>query len=182
LAVGDEPTTGETAPGGSLDDVSGDDNGDMTVDFGLPESSYGQVAKSQAVTVHTEAAAGKAFVGTVSAIDSRIDANTGTFQVRAVLPNEDQKLRVGMFVQVLLKLGERTALMVPEEALVPEGSRSYVVSMIDEIAQRNEVTTGRRIAGMVEIIDGITNGATIVTQGHSRLKNGDRIVARAAGV
>lgn len=160
----------------SLDDLRA-----MTVDFDLPESSYSEVAVNQLVMVQAEATEDKVFIGNVSEIDSRIDADTGTFQVRAVLPNEDWDLRVGMFVQVLLKLGEQTVLLIPEEALVPEGARNYVVSVAESVAQRNEVTIGRRTSGMVEILSGIATGAMVVTLGHGRLKSGDEVTVKTPG-
>ena len=153
----------------------------VRVDFSLPESSYQSVARQQAVQVATAAVQGEWFDGKVSEIDSRIDASTGSFGVRAILPNVDRKLRAGMFVQVRLQLGERQALLIPEEALIPRGVRTYVVAIAEGVATQHEVTTGVRTSGLVEIINGIEAGMQLVTRGHAGLKNGDEVTLQQSG-
>ena len=147
----------------------------MRVDFSLPESAYQAVARDQTVQVTTSAFQGEWFDGQVSEIDSRIDASTGSFGIRALLPNAEGKLRAGMFVQVRLQLGEQQALLIPEEALVPRGVSTYVVTVTDDTATQQQVTIGRRVAGMVEITSGLEAGSQVVTRGHAGVKTGDKV-------
>ena len=148
----------------------------MTVDFDVSEASYPLVANGQSVQVRTVAYGDNLFTGSITEVDSRIDADSGTFSVRAQLPNEQQKLRVGMWVHVLLNLGDQPALLAPEESIIPRGTRTFVMAVEDELAREYEVQTGRRLDGMVEIIDGLQPGALLITQGHTRLKNGAAVV------
>lgn len=154
----------------SLDDLD-----TMRVDFELPESTYRKVARDQPVQITAAALLQEQFTGKVSEIDSRVDANSGTFGVRALLPNDGQSLRAGMFVQVKLTVGELDVLLVPEQALVPRGVRNYVVTIDDGVATQRDVTIGRRLSGMVEITSGVDAGAQVVTRGHTRLKNGNPV-------
>ncbi len=151
----------------SLDDLQS-----MTVDFEIPEVSYSQVARGQTVEVKSAAYPDQQFNGKISEIDSRIDSASGTFNVRATLPNSNQQLRAGMWVQVRLQLSQQPALMIAEESIVPRGVRTYVMLAEDGKARQAEVTIGRRIAGSVEITGGLEAGAPVIVRGHHRLKSG----------
>ncbi len=154
----------------SLDDLQS-----MTVDFEIPEASYSQVERGQTVAVKSTAYPDQQFNGKISEIDSRIDSASGTFNVRATLPNSDQQLRAGMWVQVRLQLSREPALMIPEESIVPRGIRAYVMLAEDGKAREAEVTIGRRIAGSVEITSGLEAGAPVIVRGHHRLRSGTAV-------
>ena len=62
--------------------------------------------------------------------------------MRALLPNDDGALKPGMFLTVSLANDEREALVIPEEALVPEAERQYVFVVADGKAERREVRIG----------------------------------------
>ena len=152
----------------------------MTVDFDVSEASYPLVANGQSVQVQTVAYGDTLFTGSITEVDSRIDADSGTFSVRAQLPNEQQKLRVGMWVHVVLNLGDQPALLAPEESIIPRGTRTFVMAVEGEQAREYEVQTGRRLDGMVEIVNGLQPGALLITQGHARLKNGAAVALQGA--
>jgi membrane fusion protein (multidrug efflux system) len=77
-----------------------------------------------------------------------------------------------MFLTVLLAKERRQALVVPEEALVPEQSKQYVYLMVGGRAIKREVRIGRREPGRVEIAEGISEGDRIVTEGTLKLREG----------
>ena len=69
---------------------------------------------------------GEEFAGKVASIDSRVDPTTRSVTVRAALPNDRGLLKPGMFLTVRLTRGASDALLVPEQALVPEQGNVYV--------------------------------------------------------
>lgn len=145
----------------------------LKVDFKVPETQLGNVAVGQDVGVTVDAMPGQTFNGTVYAIDPMVDVGGRSLSVRARLPNPGLVLRPGLFVRVTLKGRDvRTALFVPEAAIVPRGQERVVWIVEDGKAKEAKVKLGERRAGEVEIASGLPAGATVVTAGHGRLRAG----------
>ena len=93
--------------------------------------------------------------------------------VRALVPNAASLLRPGMLVNVTLATDEYEALVIPEQALVPEQSRQYVFVVDgDSKVVRREVQIGRREPGRVEIVGGLAQGERIVVEGTQKVHDG----------
>ena len=87
------------------------------------------------------------------------------------------ELRPGMFARITAVFGERdNARVIPEEAIVPQGGRQFVIRLVDgpdqdnKIAQRVEVKVGLRQPGRVEITEGLQPGDIVVTAGQQRIQ------------
>ncbi|MGH8455161.1 MAG: efflux RND transporter periplasmic adaptor subunit, partial [Nevskiales bacterium] len=77
------------------------------------------------------------------------------------------------FARVNLVLSTRAdALMLPEQAIVPQGDGHFVYRVLDGKALRTPVELGLRQAGRVEIRSGLSAGETVVTAGHLKLADG----------
>lgn len=151
----------------TLDDLS-----EIEIEFAVSETLYGSVALGQSVVATAAAYPDRRFEGSVTSIDSRIDQAGRSFKVRASLPNEDLALPAGMYMHVTLELDSRTAVLVPETAIVPEGGKSFVYVVRDGVAEQREVTVGARRPGTVEIAGGVEAGDIVVVSGTQRLRNG----------
>jgi membrane fusion protein (multidrug efflux system) len=89
-----------------------------------------------------------------------------------------------MFVRVRVIVGERSnALLVPEEAIVPQGAEFYVFKVVDGAARRVPVKIGVRRDAMVEILDGLAAGDQVVTAGMRLSRDGQpvRVLAPVQG-
>jgi membrane fusion protein (multidrug efflux system) len=174
--------------------VNLEDTSKLTVDFRLPERYQNQIAPGQGVQVQLDALPGKRYDARVIAIDPLLDANGRSISVRAEMPSAPgDGLRPGMFARVLtvFSVNER-ALVVPEEALVPQGGRQFVY-LIDEqgqgdarkrVSRRVEVELGVRRGAEVQITRGLNEGDTVVVAGQQRLQRDGtavRVVDMAAG-
>ena len=87
-------------------------------------------------------------------------------------------LKPGMFVRVSMDLGEVETFVVPASTvLVQEGTNTrYVFLDKDNVAERVEVTLGKRFDDQLEIIsENIKEGDRLVSEGQSKLINGDKI-------
>jgi membrane fusion protein, multidrug efflux system len=151
----------------TLDDLS-----EIEIEFAVSETLYGRVELGQSVTATAAAYPARRFEGSVTSIDSRIDQAGRSFKVRASLPNEDLALPAGMYMHVTLELDSRTAVLVPETAIVPVGGKSFVYVVRDGVAEQREVTVGARQSGTVEISGGVEVGDIVVVSGTQRLRNG----------
>ncbi|HEX2009991.1 MAG TPA: efflux transporter periplasmic adaptor subunit, partial [Roseateles sp.] len=90
-------------------------------------------------------------------------------------------LRSGLFarVRVVFALREQ-ALVVPEEALVPQGGKQYIVRLVPGqdgkgslMSERIEAKLGMRVPGKVELLEGVKAGDLVVTAGQARLMRGE---------
>src|SRR5690606_21470519 len=149
-----------------------DDTRTIKVDFAVPETQVGALAPGQKVRAVTSAYPGRAFTGTVASVDSRVDPATRSVIVRATVPNRDGALKPGMFLTVDLSQDERPALVVREEALVPEQARQFVYVVQGDVVAKREVTLGRRVPGFVEITAGVAEGDRVVIEGTLKLRDG----------
>ena len=155
------------------DIVNLDDIGSLKLDFRVPEAFISKIAKDQDVNVRVDAYPKDTFSGKIFAIEPAIDAQTRTVLLRARVPNAEGKLKPGLFARVNLILERRgTALVVPEEAIVPKGNVSLVVKIVDGKAEFVPVKIGRRRPGEVEIVEGLKVNDTVVTDGQMKLQPG----------
>jgi membrane fusion protein (multidrug efflux system) len=152
-----------------------DDTNTIKVDFSVPEAQVGALKSGQAVMTRTTAYPGRQFNGRVLSVDSRVDPATRSVIVRAVVPNRDGALKPGMFLTVALSQDERPALMIPEEALVPEQARQFVYLVQGSSVAKREVTLGRREPGFVEITNGVAAGDRVVIEGTLKLRDGAQV-------
>lgn len=155
--------------------VNVEDIRNLKVDFRLPERSLTQTRVGQGVEVVADALPNDRWQGQIDAINPRIDANGRSVELRARLDNASGKLRPGMFVRVRVIVGERNGLLVPEEAIVPQGEEFYVYKVVDGAARRVPVKIGVRRAAQVEIIEGIAAGDSVVTAGMRLTRDGQPV-------
>ncbi|MEX0590898.1 MAG: efflux RND transporter periplasmic adaptor subunit [Xanthobacteraceae bacterium] len=145
----------------------------LKVDFKIPEVFLADLRVGQTADVSVDALPRRTFPGEIYAIDPLVDVNGRALQVRARLKNPDLVLRPGLFARIVVKgQKEREVVLVPESAIVPRGGETFVYRIEDGKAVETKISVGNRREGQVEIVDGLTRGATVVTAGHQRLRNG----------
>lgn len=133
----------------------------------IPENQGGWIHEGMTASITVPAYPGKQLSGHVEYVYPNVAQATRTLQVRIRLANPDGLLRPGMFANVALEDGTGQAvLLVPSEAVITTGQRSVVI-----VADGNgkfhpaEVHLGRESGGQYEILDGLTEGQTIVLSG-----------------
>jgi membrane fusion protein (multidrug efflux system) len=123
--------------------------------------------------VKLDAYPGEAFTGRVYAVEPVVDERTRTIAMRARIPNKGFKLKPGMFVRVAITLDSRpNAVIIPEEAIWPQGKSSFVYRVVDGKAALTKVEIGNRSPGSVEILKGLAANDVIITDGQIKLKDG----------
>jgi membrane fusion protein (multidrug efflux system) len=88
------------------------------------------------------------------------------------VPNPKGLLKPGMFLTVRLSRGAMDAVMVPEEALVPEQGNMFVFVVEDGVAEKRQVRIGQRRVGDVQVAEGLAAGELVVTEGTQKLRDG----------
>jgi len=147
--------------------------GTLKLDFRVPELYLGKIKAGQEVQVRMDAFMTETFRGEIYAIEPAVDEQTRTVLLRARVPNPGARLKPGMFARVVLVLEVReNALILPEQALVPQGKDRFVYRLADGKAQMTKIELGLRRPGEVEVLKGLAAGDTIIVDGQLRLRDG----------
>lgn len=145
----------------------------LKADFRLSEAALPAVKVGQALNLEVDAYPGQTFEGRVYAIDPRLAEETRSIGLRARVPNEDGKLRPGLFARVKLVIAERpNAVTVPEQSVIPQADKLFVYVIEDGKAALRPVTLGLRQVGRVEVLSGISPGDVVITAGVQKIGPG----------
>ncbi len=148
------------------------DTSQIKLDFSIPETMLGAIARGQAIEARAAAYPDIPFRGVVRAIDPVLDPATRAAKMRAILPNGGAQIKPGMLLTVRIETRPRQSVAVPELAIVSEGDARFVYRIVDGKAKRVAVKTGGRNGDLVEVTDGLAPGTRIVTEGVVKLSEG----------
>ncbi len=165
ISVGDLVSSSKAIA--SLDDMS-----TVTVAFAVPERASGRVAVGQEVTATTVALAGRRFVGSISAVDSRVDPVARTLKVEATLPNDANVLKPGMALSVMLGFPGERHPVVPSLAVQWDRGGPYVWKLDGDTVHRVGVDILGRRSGVVIVAGELAPGDEVVAEGIQRLREG----------
>lgn len=116
--------------------------------------------------------------GEVKYINNQIDTSTGTIELKASFPNEDEALFANQFVNLRLQTGTlKNATVIPAQALQlsSDGSFVFIINK-DNSVTRKAVTTGPALGeDRQAILQGVAPGDRLVTEGIDRLTNGSKV-------
>ncbi|MGV3548785.1 efflux RND transporter periplasmic adaptor subunit [Rhizobium sp.] len=162
--------------------VTIDDRSRLLVDFWVPERFTGVVKEGQQVNARPIARPGKAFPGTIEAIDNRIDPASRTLHVRAAIENQGDELRAGQSFEVVVNLPGDNWPSVSPLAIQWDSGGSYVW----RVAADNKVE--RVAAAIIQrnqddvLVDGeIKPGDRIVIEGLQQLRAGAKVAIFGEG-
>ncbi len=159
----------------TLDDISV-----IKLDFTVPEVYLSSLAPGLAVSARSAAWPDKRFDGTITTIDSRVDPVTRAIIVRAALPNPEALLRPGMLLSVEVASAPRETLVLPEIAIGSIGAQQFVYRVeADGSARQVRIRLGGRRAGEVEVLEGLEEGQSVVTDGLVKMRDGIKVLAKA---
>lgn len=163
-----------------------DDDTTMKLDFSVP-SVFLSVLNPGLGIVAKAVGFKESFEGAVSAVNSQIDTQTRSVQVRAVIPNPDATLKPGLLMTVQLLKDPRESVMISEEAIIPEGRKTFILVVKNsdgaQTVEKREIVIGSRRPGDVEVVSGLEAGEKYVVQGTMSAQAGKpiRIIAEQEG-
>lgn len=156
-----------------------DDIARIRLDFAVPEVALGRLRPGLMVTARSPAFPAREFRGVITVIDTRVEPATRSVRINALIDNADEALKPGLFLNVALVLEQRDeAVLVPEEAIVPEAGQHYLFVVLGERVARREVKLGIRITGEVEVRDGVKVGDWIVVRGVQKIRDRQTVSPR----
>jgi len=118
--------------------------------------------------------------GKLLLVDDAIDPATGTMRLKAIFPNEDERLWPGEFVNARLSLKTLSdALVIPSTAVQrgPQGLFAWIVTSKDT-AEPRPIEVGPTTGDLTVVTSGLGDGERVVTDGQFKLKRDARVQVR----
>ncbi|EIF33498.1 RND family efflux transporter, MFP subunit [Burkholderia sp. Ch1-1] len=142
----------------------------------LPQAYAQNVSVGQKVVVTQAELPGQQFHGTITHISGAIDVPTRSLQIEVTLPNPDDKLRPGAYVQVAVPAVAHAQLMVPGNALLfrAEGPRVAVVDANGNV-QLHKIVIARDLGQQLEIESGVEASDRIIINPSDSIADGDHV-------
>jgi membrane fusion protein (multidrug efflux system) len=145
----------------------------LRIEYSVPEKYVSGLKLGTVVKVTTAAYPGKIFTGKLAFIAPTITAENRSIALYADISNDDHALKPGMFVDVTQSLGvTEHAMMVPARTLVPILDGQQIYKVISGKVVATTVTIGSRVGDNVQILQGLSPGDEIITDGQIKVKNG----------
>jgi membrane fusion protein (multidrug efflux system) len=152
-------------------------------DFFVPQQTLNQVRLEQKLTIKIDTYPDQDFVGTITAINPKVDPATRNVQVRATLKNPDRRLLPGMYATVSIAAGDRQQYVTLPQTAVTYNPYGETIFVVDDkgpdekgqpqlIAHQTFVVAGPTRGDQVAIMSGVSEGQTVVTAGQVKLHNG----------
>jgi membrane fusion protein (multidrug efflux system) len=165
----------------------------ILVDFYVPQQALAQLKIGQPVSATVDTYAKQTFNGTIESINSKVDASSRNVQVRATLRNPERRLVPGMFANVRIQFGEKSAQITLPQTVVtynPFGDTVFVVAKngVDDkgsprlTVQQRFVKLGNTRGDQVAVLSGVKAGEIVVSGGQMKLRNGTVVAVNNAVV
>jgi HlyD family secretion protein len=144
----------------------------VKIEVPISERDIGGLRPGLGARIRVDAYPEAVFEGTVRRISPTIDPASRSGEVEIVVGNPDYRLKPGMFAKVTIVLEQRhNVVVIPRDALHPNGTGPAVFVVQDGTAHLRPVTTGLQNDTEVEIVDALEPGAEIVLAGQHSLKD-----------
>jgi len=165
-------------------------DGDLEVEFFIPESLIGQVKSGAEVLITADAAQKREIMGVVTQVGTVSTGFGRTFPVKAKLTPPTEGIKSGMTAQVKLnfKFSDEDVVILPLQSVVTDSlGVTYVyalegVSGNEGTVKRVDVKTGKVTTRGIEITDGLVNGDLVITAGMSKITEGQKVEVPPKGV
>ncbi|MBF8964127.1 efflux RND transporter periplasmic adaptor subunit [Pontibacter sp. FD36] len=162
-----------TSPVARIVDIS-----PVKIDFSIP-GRYSQSVKVGDKITFTSEGSAEQYEARVYAIQPNIDPATRTLQLRALYENKNQEIKPGAFVKVSLSLEDMDeAILIPTESIIPEATGHKIFLAKNGKAQPKMVKIGQRSETLIQIIEGVEPGDTIISSGILQTRPGSDLNIR----
>jgi membrane fusion protein, multidrug efflux system len=128
--------------------------------------------------------------GTLASVDNQIDTTTGTYKLKALFSNEDNKLFPNQFVNVHLLVDTKRGLTIVPIAAIQRGPQGTYVYAVDStnVVKIHNITVAQTTDTSAGLTAGLNPGEVVVIDGQDKLQDGSKVTpssgdnkARGAG-
>lgn len=150
----------------------------LRVDFNVPDRYIDTLKINDKIEVKPSSSeTDTIYVGNVYAFNSAVDPDTRSFSMWGQIPNPNENLIPGTYVDITLYVGKpHPIIAVPQTAALFSPQGEYVYKIVDNKAVKTQVTVGMREANWIEVKSGLVAGDVVVTAGQLKLYDGAAVV------
>jgi len=117
------------------------------------------------------------FYGTINSVSSRVDPSTRSVLANIIVENQELKLIPGMLLDIKIIYDKKEQLGIPENSILIQGETAFVYKVLeDNTVNKVEIKIGKRNFGKVSIVEGLSLGDKIVTEGISKVRDKIKII------
>ena len=113
----------------------------------------------------------KNFNGKIDSVSSRVDPSTRSILARVIVDNSKFEIIPGQLLTVKIIYDEIQQIGVPESSVTIQGKTAFVYVVNGEIVERKNIQIGKRNFGKVSVVDGISEGDQVITEGVSKVRD-----------
>jgi membrane fusion protein, heavy metal efflux system len=130
------------------------------------ERDFAGIKMGEQAQVTLDAYPNQRWPGRVGVLSDVVDPTTRTLHLRVVLTNPDRRIKPAMFGSIRVLRSTSPGILVPSSAVIREGNEAHVfVSKGNGRFERRTVKLGRTVDGSIEILSGVNQGESIVSEG-----------------
>lgn len=149
------------------------------VKVSVPENEINRIKEGLQAGITVSALGGKAFTGEVTHISPVAELMSRTYTVKLSVTNTDRDLKPGMVCDVMLSQDSgEVSLIVPTKAVSKDSDGKtfvFVVNRDKGTVSKQFITVGRYAGSGIEVIDGLSEGQTVVSAGMEKLSDNSKI-------
>jgi RND family efflux transporter MFP subunit len=145
----------------------------------VSESLFSKVKRGMKVYVTLDAYGDEQFEGRIARIYPTINNTTRTYQVEVSIPNNDERVRPGMFARVNLPYATVNRVIISDRAvnkLMGSGDRYvFIYNPADSTVRYSKVELGQRLDYEYEVLSGVEDGEQVVVLGQLGITSGEKV-------
>ena len=153
-----------------------DDTSSIVLNIKVPEIYLNILKPGLSAEVKSDSFKRK-FYGTVNSVSSRVDPSTRSVLANIIVENKELKLIPGMLLDIKIIYDKKEQLGIPENSILIQGDTAFVYKVLeDNTVNKVEIKIGKRNFGKVSIVEGLSLGDKIVTEGISKVRDKIKII------
>ncbi len=146
------------------------------VEFKLTADMSTMVRPGNPVRVRFPALGGRSVEGSITAIDTKLDPESGNFTVLASIPNPLGVYKAGMKANVEFEgPNKQQVFVIPEAALIRQDRNFFVFTVVKGAAHKVQVIPKQSKGNYIEIARGLREADLVVVRGHDKIKEGTKV-------
>jgi RND family efflux transporter MFP subunit len=147
----------------------------LRLELTVPEANVGAVKQDMPVDFTVAAYGEQSFTGRVRFISPNVREATRDLVVEAVVPNQDLRLKPGMFAVARVRLGEQVVPVVPVAGVIRDEAGARVFVVVDRQIQERLVQLGEAVGDSVAVTSGVRVGESVVVRPGPDVRDGARV-------
>ncbi len=148
----------------------------VEIETSISENLINKIAIGDPVKVFVKSASAQEFDGTISELSPAPAQGSLTYPLKVSIDNNDTLIKSGMFAEVrIVSANNKNVLAVPSDSVIIKGGESVVAVLEKDHATFRKVITGIDNGNYVEILQGLNEGDTVITEGQYYLDEGSQV-------